>query len=81
MRPGGALVYITCSLLDAENDAQIAAFLEAQPEFEAVPMAPRLDALGPEMAERVHLTAEGGVLLTPLLTGTDGFFVMVMRRR
>jgi 16S rRNA (cytosine967-C5)-methyltransferase len=81
VRVGGALVYITCSILDEENDVQVAAFLAANPEFEAVSMAPRLDALGEGAAERAHISAEGGIVLTPHLTGTDGFFVFVMRRR
>jgi 16S rRNA (cytosine967-C5)-methyltransferase len=34
LRPGGHLAYVTCSLLDAENDAQIASFLERHPRYE-----------------------------------------------
>ncbi|RYE82433.1 MAG: RsmB/NOP family class I SAM-dependent RNA methyltransferase, partial [Hyphomicrobiales bacterium] len=37
VKPGGVLVYITCSILPDENGRQTAAFLERHPEFEAVP--------------------------------------------
>lgn len=37
VKPGGRLVYATCSVLNAENEAQVAAFLAAQPGFELVP--------------------------------------------
>src|SRR3569833_1562431 len=45
VRPGGTLVYITCSVLDDENGRQLTAFLAAHPEFESVAMAPMLETL------------------------------------
>ena len=69
--PGGTLTYITCSILDEENDAQAGAFLDRHPEFEA-----RL----PEGSVG-HRTPHGGMLLTPLTTETDGFFAINLRRR
>src|SRR5262249_44692764 len=39
VKPGGRLVYATCSLIDEENRDQVAAFLEAAPEFSLLPMA------------------------------------------
>jgi 16S rRNA (cytosine967-C5)-methyltransferase len=81
VRPGGALIYITCSVLDEENAGQAGHFLSAHPEFEALPMAPLVDALHSGASEHVHLPRSGGVLLTPLRTQTDGFFAIVMRRR
>jgi 16S rRNA (cytosine967-C5)-methyltransferase len=77
VKPGGTLVYITCSVLNEENGGQIAAFKAAHPEFEAVDLAPAVDALGAR--DRVHLSKDG-VLLTPLKTGTDGFFISALRR-
>jgi 16S rRNA (cytosine967-C5)-methyltransferase len=77
VKPGGTLVYITCSVLHEENGGQIAAFKAAHPEFEAVDLAPAVDALGAK--DRVHLSKDG-VLLTPLRTGTDGFFISLLRR-
>lgn len=73
VRPGGRLVYATCSVLPEENEAQIAAFLAAQPGFALVPLAgvaPQLAAAG--MAD--HLS------LTPARHETDGFFAAVLQR-
>ncbi|RYE11427.1 MAG: RsmB/NOP family class I SAM-dependent RNA methyltransferase [Hyphomicrobiales bacterium] len=81
VKPGGELVYITCSILDEENSGQMRRFLAAHPEFEAVPAGPLLEAMAPGASAQVHLTPEGGALLTPLKTGTDGFFAMVLRHR
>ena len=77
VKPGGALVYITCSVLHDENGGQIDAFHAAHPEFEAIDLGPAVDALGAK--DRVHASRQG-VLLTPLKTGTDGFFISVMKR-
>ena len=69
VRPGGVLVYVVCSVLDAEGAGQAMAFLEAHPGWSAEPLllgtgTPR----GP------------GVRLSPLSHSTDGFFVARMRR-
>ncbi len=71
LKPGGRLIYVTCSLLAEENEDRIAAFLTANPDFSATP------ATGPGDA---FLTAEGFLRLTPLSAGTDGFFVATLRR-
>ena len=64
VRPGGALAYIVCSLLDEEGPEPVAAWLAANPGWrvEAIP-APAGRAHGP------------GLRLTPAHDGTDGFFV------
>ncbi len=80
VKPGGTLTYITCSILDDENGAQMERFRATHPEFETVAPRPLLEAIAPNAADRVHLQPGGGVLLTPLRTGTDGFFAMVLRR-
>src|SRR5690606_17213673 len=81
VKPGGTLFYITCSVLNAENGAQIASFLERYEEFEAVPGGPLLDAISTAAREAAHVDPRGGILLTPRRTGTDGFFAMALRRR
>lgn len=80
VKPGGRLIYITCSLLPAENTEQIAAFLAANPAFSLVPYADvwrtTLPGNPPESADGRDDT----LLLTPARHGTDGFFVAILAR-
>lgn len=69
VKPGGALVYIVCSLLDEEGAGQVAAFLSAHSGWTSD--APNLPA------GRTH---GPGVRLTPAHDDTDGFFVARLRR-
>lgn len=69
VRPGGALVYIVCSVLDDEGANQVQAFLNAYPGWTVETLAP--GAGRPRGA---------GVRLTPLGDSTDGFFVAKMIR-
>ncbi|MFG1422845.1 RsmB/NOP family class I SAM-dependent RNA methyltransferase [Roseixanthobacter liquoris] len=82
VKSGGRLAYVTCSLLDVENGAQIRALLEKHPDFSVVPPVEAVLALGaPGLALRTAaLESPEGLLLTPRRTGTDGFFVSVLRR-
>lgn len=75
VKPGGRLVYITCSLLDAENGAQVADFVARHPHFTPVDPAENARACGlADLGQ--HRDPRGlGLLLTPHRTGTDGFFV------
>ena len=81
LKPGGTLVYITCSILPEENDDRIAAFLEQHPDFTTSPVEPLWQAglqgeLPPEIVTRL-----GGVALTPRRTGTDGFYFHALTRK
>lgn len=81
LKPGGALVYITCSILPEENDDQVAAFRAANPDFTPLPPAEIWHAaLGTNIPAGLD-TAAGGIVLTPRLTGTDGFYCNVLRRQ
>lgn len=83
VKPGGRIVYITCSMLNDENGDQIAAFLARHEDFRLDPPAAVIEASGLADAAREGLRAtigEHGLLLTPRRTNTDGFFVGVMRR-
>ncbi len=82
VRPGGRLAYITCSVLDNENGAQMRAFLARHEGFSVVPPVEVVAALGEQAADfskAARFTAEG-ILMTPRTTQTDGFFVSVLRR-
>ena len=80
LKPGGTLVYITCSILPEENDDQVAAFIAAHPGFAAVPPAELWQAaFGAELPAELA-TAQSGIALTPRLTGTDGFYVNALRQ-
>jgi 16S rRNA (cytosine967-C5)-methyltransferase len=82
LKPGGRIAYVTCSVLDEENGAQVRAFLRRHPEFSVQPAAAIVEALGggaTAFAAAARLSAEG-ILMTPRTTGTDGFFVSVLRR-
>jgi 16S rRNA (cytosine967-C5)-methyltransferase len=82
VRPGGRIAYITCSVLDDENGAQVRAFAGRHSEFAVVPPAEVTAALGERgfLFRRVVLMSEAGLLMTPRRTDTDGFFVSVLRR-
>jgi 16S rRNA (cytosine967-C5)-methyltransferase len=80
VRPGGRIAYITCSVLPEENDEAVAAFLGRQTGFRAVPAAEVLAGAGlTHLAENGRVT-EHGLQMTPLRTGTDGFFVSILRK-
>lgn len=85
VRPGGRLVYVTCSILPEENEARVAAFLAQAPAFAlAEPAESWLAAFSDVVPERfVTTVGEAGraIRLTPATAGTDGFFVAVMTRR
>lgn len=82
VKPGGRIAYVTCSVLAAENTAQIRAFLARNAGFSLQPPADVTDALGERafLFRRAVLMSEEGLLMTPRRTGTDGFFVSVLRR-
>jgi 16S rRNA (cytosine967-C5)-methyltransferase len=82
VKPGGRIAYITCSLLDEENGARVRNFTARHPEFRAAPAAEVTGAFGAEQARFLAAVkvSDEGLLMTPRRTGTDGFFVSVMRR-
>ena len=84
-RPGGRIVYVTCSLLAEENEDQIDAFLAEAPEFQPASALEAVLASGlatPEGLEMLkdRLTPAGALRLSPRSGGADGFFVAVLQR-
>ena len=82
LKAGGRIAYITCSVLDDENGAQVRSFVSRHPEFSVQPPADVANALGERafmFAKAVRLSEEG-ILMTPRTTETDGFFVSVLKR-
>ncbi len=81
VRPGGYLVYITCSVLPEENEEQIYRFIENNPDYELVSAGEvwqdmyGFDSPKPWSSDMMSVT------LTPGSTDTDGFFFCVLERR
>jgi 16S rRNA (cytosine967-C5)-methyltransferase len=73
VKPGGRLVYATCSALCEENEDQVTAFLAANPAFHLVP----LREAAPHLA---GVTQSDHLSLTPARHGTDGFFAAILQR-
>ena len=82
LKANGRIAYITCSVLEEENNAQVRAFLARHPGFSVQPPAEVAQALGERafmFSKAARLSAEG-ILMTPRATATDGFFVSILRR-
>ena len=72
VKPGGVLLYSTCTLLERENEAVVRKFIEEHDQF----VLEKLELPGP-----VGVREEGYVTLWPHLHGTDGFFIAKLRRK
>ncbi|MBT1155589.1 RsmB/NOP family class I SAM-dependent RNA methyltransferase [Aminobacter anthyllidis] len=79
VKPGGLVVYITCSVFDEENADQVNAFLDRDKRFSAVDHAARWAQHFPGRGDAVRFGAQG-LSLTPARSGTDGFYFAAMRR-
>lgn len=74
VKPGGRLVYATCSLLDEENEAVVERFRSEHPEFQLVPMTEVL------AEQKIALEMGDYLKLLPQVHRTDGFFAAVFQR-
>lgn len=80
VKPGGRLVYVTCSVFPAENPDQVSRFLHDYPAFEPVDHAALFEARFPGMASAARIDPGRGILLSPALSDTDGFFLAALTR-
>ncbi|MFC7442381.1 16S rRNA (cytosine(967)-C(5))-methyltransferase RsmB [Laceyella putida] len=78
LKPGGVLVYSTCTWEPRENKEQVLAFTERHPEFELDPEMGK--SLTPEVKERA-IVEEGWLQLLPHHFGSDGFFMSRLKKK
>jgi 16S rRNA (cytosine967-C5)-methyltransferase len=86
VRPGGRLLYATCSFLIEEDEDRVAEFLVAHPKFREQDAAAAAIASGGLTAHGADIVRRfrgptGSVRLTPRGAGTDGFFFALMVRQ
>lgn len=74
VKPGGVLVYATCSILPQENEQQVRAFLAVHPEFSPRGLTERV----PEALR--HYIREGGLQILPYRDDMEGFYLCRMVR-
>jgi 16S rRNA (cytosine967-C5)-methyltransferase len=81
VKPGGRIAYITCSVLSEENGEQVRAFVARYPEFSIVPPEETAGVLWDkaDAFAQAALKSPEGWLMTPRRTGTDGFFVSILK--
>jgi 16S rRNA (cytosine967-C5)-methyltransferase len=77
VRPGGRLIYATCSLLREEDEAQAEAFLAAEADFTLLPAA----RAWAETVGGASPAGEDYLRLTPARHATDGFFLAIFERQ
>jgi len=82
VKPGGRIAYITCSVLPQENNEQVRGFTNRHPDYTVVPPTQVASVLWDKADDFTAATLQSpeGLLMTPRRTGTDGFFVSVLRR-
>ena len=81
VRPGGYLVYITCSILPEENENQINSFIEDNPQFELLSVGEVWQDLFGFNKSQPWSSDMKTVTLTPGSVDTDGFFIAVVGRK
>jgi 16S rRNA (cytosine967-C5)-methyltransferase len=75
IKPGGRVVYATCSLLEEENESIVTSFLSTHPDYELRPMSEVL------AEQKISLAMDDYLKLLPHRHHTDGFFAAVIERK
>jgi 16S rRNA (cytosine967-C5)-methyltransferase len=81
VKPGGTLIYVTCSVLPEENDSQIRRFCTDNPQFSPLQSLPAWEKLFGADAPKPHSADGASLTLSPAKTGTDGFFFCRLQRQ
>ena len=74
VKPGGTLIYASCSFLPEENQQQISTFLANHPEYETIQMHDVLEK------SKINLQMGEYLILRPDTHNTDGFFAAVLKK-
>jgi 16S rRNA (cytosine967-C5)-methyltransferase len=80
VRPGGDLIYVTCSVLPQENEEQVRRFAAENGDFKIESALPAWDSLFGKDSTRPRSSDGKTITLTPASTDTDGFFFCRLRR-
>lgn len=85
VKPGGRLVYVTCSVLPEENGDRVQAFLDTGAPFKPVSALEVIQSSGGLAADATEMlkaceTDHGALQLSPGRTDTDGFYICVLER-
>jgi 16S rRNA (cytosine967-C5)-methyltransferase len=78
VKPGGRLIYVTCSILEEENETQIRTFLTSHPNFRILPIA---QVWQETIKSPCPITTDPYLRLTPAQHETDGFFVGILEKK
>jgi 16S rRNA (cytosine967-C5)-methyltransferase len=86
VKPGGRMVWVTCSFLMEENEDRLATFVKAHPQFSCVPVLEHIGGSGllTDMGLAVIkrcVTTDDAIRLTPDKLRSDGFFMSVLNRK
>lgn len=80
VKPGGRLVYVTCSVFKGENGDQIDRFLADHPDFAVMDHKAMFEERFPGKSGMARFDPRAGIMLSPARSGTDGFDFAALRR-
>jgi 16S rRNA (cytosine967-C5)-methyltransferase len=81
VRPGGRLIYATCSVLPGEDEGQMRAFLDRRTDFAPVALRTLWRRVAGDASPWPGRDEDSSLLVSPARHGTDGFFAAVLERR